>query len=127
MAYEFNTKAGCQEYFGKTHDMVRKSVREFVKKEVLPYIDEWEEQGGFPVELFKKAGDVGILGIGYPEAYGGTPGDIFLQDCCLRRASAQRVRGVCSLPRLSRYCRSPDFEFGHRKAETTVCHAGAGR
>lgn len=77
MPYEFNTKATCQEYFGKTHDMVRKSVREFVKKEVLPYIEDWEEQGGFPKEIFKKAGDVGILGIGYPEEYGGTPGDIF--------------------------------------------------
>ena len=51
MAYEFNTRATCQEYFGKTHDMVRKSVREFVKKEVLPYIEDWEEQGGFPVEI----------------------------------------------------------------------------
>lgn len=77
MVYAFNTRATCQEYFGKTHDMVRKSVREFVKKEVLPHIEDWEEQGGFPRSIFEKAGDVGILGIGYPEAYGGTPGDIF--------------------------------------------------
>jgi acyl-CoA dehydrogenase len=77
--FEFNTKAGCQQYFGRAHDMVRRSAREFVAKEITPHIDEWEEAGGFPRELYKKAGDVGLLGIGYPEKYGGTPGDIFFQ------------------------------------------------
>ncbi len=77
MSLEFSTKATYQEYFSKTHHMVRKAVKEFVDKEVKPFIDEWEEQGEFPVELYKKAADVGILGTGYPEEYGGTPGDIF--------------------------------------------------
>jgi acyl-CoA dehydrogenase len=79
MSYEFKTENTYQEYFGKSHDMVRKSVRDFVKKEVLPYIDEWEEAGEFPREIYKKAGDVGILGIGYPEDCGGTPVDVFQQ------------------------------------------------
>ena len=57
--------------------MVRKSVREFIKKEVLPYINDWEEAGEFPREIYKKAGDMGLLGIGFPEEYGGTPGDVF--------------------------------------------------
>ncbi len=77
MAYEFKTESTFQEYFTKAHDMVRKSIREFIKKEVLPFIDEWEEAGEFPIEIYKKAGDIGILGIGFPEEYGGTPGDIF--------------------------------------------------
>ncbi|MFZ2631346.1 MAG: acyl-CoA dehydrogenase family protein [Desulfosalsimonadaceae bacterium] len=77
MTYEFKNDSTCQQYFSKAHDMVRKSVREFIKKEVLPFIDDWEEAGEFPRELYKKAGDVGILGIGFPEAYGGTPGDVF--------------------------------------------------
>ena len=45
MAYEFREKAGLQEYFSKSHDLVRRSVREFVKKEILPFIEDWEEQG----------------------------------------------------------------------------------
>ena len=77
MTYEFKNDSTCQQYFSKAHDMVRKSVREFIRKEVLPFIDDWEEAGEFPRELYKKAGDVGILGIGFPEAYGGTPGDVF--------------------------------------------------
>jgi acyl-CoA dehydrogenase len=59
--------------------MVRRSVKEFVDKEIVPNIEDWEEKNEFPRDLYKKAGDVGILGIGYPEEFGGTPGDIFFQ------------------------------------------------
>ena len=73
MAIEFNARASCQQYFSKAHDMVRRSVKEFVDKEIKPFIDAWEEAGIFPREIYKKAGEVGILGIGYPEEVGGTP------------------------------------------------------
>ncbi|NNL78052.1 MAG: acyl-CoA dehydrogenase [Desulfobacterales bacterium] len=79
MKFEFTEKADVQEYFGRAHKMVRQSVKEFVDKEIVPYVDEWDEAGEFPRELYKKAGDVGLLGIGYPEELGGTPGDIFFQ------------------------------------------------
>lgn len=66
------------EYFGETQNIVRDNVRKFVQKEVLPFIDEWEEQGSFPREIYEKAGAAGILGIGHPEEFGGTGGgDIF--------------------------------------------------
>ena len=79
MKYDFTAKSGFQEYFGPAHDMVRRAAKEFVDKEIVPYVDQWEEAGEFPRELYKKAGDVGLLGIGYPEEWGGTPGDIFFQ------------------------------------------------
>ena len=63
MNFEFTDKAGYQEYFGRAHDMARRSVKEFVVKEILPHVDDWEEMGEFPRELYQKAGDVGILGI----------------------------------------------------------------
>ena len=45
------------------HDMIRKTVRRFVNKEINPYVDEWERGGHLPAhELFKKAGDLGLLG-----------------------------------------------------------------
>jgi len=47
-------------------------VTQFVQREIHPHVDAWEEQGHFPAhELFKKAGDLGILGVNKPEAYGG--------------------------------------------------------
>ncbi len=71
--------SGFQEYFGETHNMVRQTVRRFVEREIKPFVDEWEERGEFPVEIYRKAGETGILGIGYPEAYGGSGGDLFLK------------------------------------------------
>jgi len=68
-----------QEYFGETHSMVRQTVRKFVEREIRPFVDDWEEKGEFPRELYAKAGDAGILGIGYPEAYGGSAGDTFVK------------------------------------------------
>ena len=69
--------ASYQKYFTKQHDMVRKAVREFVKKEIVPYVDEWEEAGETPIELYRKAGELGYLGINYPVEYGGVEGDVF--------------------------------------------------
>jgi len=67
-----------QEYFDPSHQMVRDSVRRFVEREILPDIDAWEEAESFPRELYLKAGAAGILGIGYPEALGGShEGDLF--------------------------------------------------
>ncbi|MBI9087119.1 MAG: acyl-CoA dehydrogenase family protein [Desulfobacterales bacterium] len=59
-------------YFNKDHEMVKKSAREFVQKEINPHMDEWEEKGIAPLhDLFKKMGDLGFLGIRYDEKYGG--------------------------------------------------------
>lgn len=64
-------------YFNETHAMVRETARRFVAQEITPYVDGWEEAGRFPRALYPKAGEAGLLGIGYPEDLGGTGGDIF--------------------------------------------------
>lgn len=101
MSYTFKDACECQQYFTESHDMVRKSVRDFIKKEVLPFIGEWEEAGGFPKEVYQKAGDVGILGMGYPEEYGGIAGDIFysvaVTEELMRSGSGGFVAGLGSL------------------------------
>ena len=98
---EFSEKAACQQYFTKAHDMVRRSVKAFIDKEVKPFIDQWEEAGSFPKEIYRQAGEVGILGIGYPEACGGTPGDIFFtvaaSEELMRSGSGGFVAGLGSL------------------------------
>ena len=58
--------------FTAEHEALRKTVRDFVEKEINPHCDEWEAAGEFPIhELFKKLGNLGILGIQKPEEYGG--------------------------------------------------------
>ena len=64
-------------YLTEEHEHFRKSVRAFVEKEIEPHIEAWEEAEAFPMELYKKAADVGLLGIGFPEAYGGMDVDFF--------------------------------------------------
>ena len=59
-------------YFTKEHDQFRRAMREFVNKEINPYVDEWEANGIAPLkDLFKKMGDLGFLGLRYDEKYGG--------------------------------------------------------
>lgn len=66
-----------QRYFGETQNMVRETVRKFVEKEIKPYVIEWEKAGELPRSLYQKAGEAGILAIGYPEEMGGTGDDVF--------------------------------------------------
>jgi citronellyl-CoA dehydrogenase len=66
------SKSATRIYFNKDHELVRKAVREFVDKEINPYMDEWEEKGEAPLhKLFKKMGALGFLGIRYDPEYGG--------------------------------------------------------
>lgn len=59
------------QYYNEDHEAWRYALRQFIDKEVAPYVNEWEEAGTFPRELYKKAADVGLLKLGYPEEYGG--------------------------------------------------------
>ncbi|MDA3896130.1 MAG: acyl-CoA dehydrogenase family protein [Desulfobacteraceae bacterium] len=70
-------KTSVQEYFTKEHQQLRMALRDVIKKEVLPNINEWEEAGEFPISMYPLFGELGFLGIGYPEEVGGTGGDIF--------------------------------------------------
>lgn len=54
------------------HEEIRRTVKKFVENEINPYVDEWEAAEIFPAhEVFKKMGDLGLLGITKPEEYGG--------------------------------------------------------
>ncbi|MCP1624326.1 acyl-CoA dehydrogenase family protein [Pseudomonas nitroreducens] len=90
------------EYFDDNHRLVRDSVRRFVEREILPHVADWEEAEEFPRELYRKAGEAGILGIGYPEALGGShEGDLFAKVAAseelMRCGSGGLVAGLGSL------------------------------
>ena len=56
-------------------DELRKTVRAFVERQVLPHVDEWERTGDLPRDLHRRAGVAGLLGAGFPESVGGGGGD----------------------------------------------------
>jgi len=55
----------------ETQQSVRTMVSDFAEKNIRPYIMEWDETQHFPVELFKQLGELGVMGVLVPEAYGG--------------------------------------------------------
>jgi citronellyl-CoA dehydrogenase len=61
--------------FTEEHEHFRKTVRDFAEKELAPHAEEWEEAEIFPDEVFRRAGELGILGAHYPEDKGGSGGD----------------------------------------------------
>lgn len=63
-------------FFNDEHNAFRETVRRFIQKEVRPKIDEWEHNGCYDRAIFKRMGDLGFLGLGYPAEYGGQDADI---------------------------------------------------
>ena len=59
-------------HYDETHEAVCDSVRAFVSREIMPHVDQWEAAGELPRELHRKAAQAGVLGLGYPEEYGGS-------------------------------------------------------
>jgi acyl-CoA dehydrogenase len=98
--------------FTPEHEMLRKSVRAFVEKEVTPFVAEWETAGQIPRALWRRLGELGFLGLEFPPEYGGAGGD-FLSSVVLGEEMARcRSGGVAfsvlvhtdmSSPWLTRY------------------------
>jgi acyl-CoA dehydrogenase len=64
--------------YREEHEIFRKTVARFLKEEVLPVYEEWEEAGRTPRDIWLRAGEVGLLGTSTPEKYGGFGGDFLL-------------------------------------------------
>jgi citronellyl-CoA dehydrogenase len=63
-------------YFTDAHEELRLQIRKFLEKEVQPNLEEWEEKT-FPNSIFERLGELGFLGLRYPQEYGGQGGDYF--------------------------------------------------
>ena len=98
--------------FTPEHEMLRKSIRAFVEKEVTPRVAAWEDAGQIPRDFWKRLGELGFLGLEFPTEYGGAGGD-FLSSVVLGEEMARcRSGGVAfsvlvhtdmSSPWLTRY------------------------
>jgi len=61
--------------FGDEHEQLRDSIDRWVREEIAPNVDAWEEAREFPRELYSRAGELGFLGLKYPAELGGQGGD----------------------------------------------------
>lgn len=82
--------------FGPDHDAFRELVRAFVAKEVVPEYPKWEEAGAPPKQVFRRLGELGVMGINMPEEWGGSAQD-YLYNVVLQEETARAGVTIGSL------------------------------
>jgi len=80
--------------FSEEHNIFRKSVEDFVNREVKPHAEEWERVGEIPREVFAKLGELGFLGIRFNEKYGGSGLDYWYTLILCEELAKSRYIGV---------------------------------
>lgn len=63
--------------FTAEHHIFRDTLRAFIRKEITPCVDDWEKRGEIDRNVWKKMGDMGLMGLNYPEVYGGLELDFY--------------------------------------------------
>lgn len=99
-------------YFNEDHKLFRRSLRDFLDKEVMPYIDQWEEEQQIPKSIWKKMGDMGYLGLNFPEEVGGSGLDFFYSVIFAEEVSKCYSGGFAISPLVNSYMASP-YIFKH--------------
>jgi len=88
-------------FYDEDHEAFRTSVREFVQREVVPHQDTWDDTGHIDPKLWVTAGSQGLLGLAFPEEYGGGGVDDFRYRCVimeeLARVGAASVNSALQL------------------------------
>ncbi|MRG95342.1 acyl-CoA dehydrogenase family protein [Polyangium spumosum] len=80
--------------FTEQHEQFRKTVRAFAEKELAPHAEEWETDECFPNWVFKRAGELGILGAHFPEEHGGMGLDYWFSAVKAEELPRSRLAGV---------------------------------
>lgn len=76
------------------HHAFRDMMRRFVQTEIEPYANEWDEAGTFPRELYKKASQIGLLQLNFPEEFGGVQVDQFYGNIASAEMARAGIGGV---------------------------------
>ena len=129
-------------FFSEEHRILRRMVREFVEEELNPHVDEWEEAGLVPRAVFERLGELGLLGIRFPEEYGGTGADMRMTVAFIEELARCRSRGIVmgvlvhtdmSSPYLVKFgteeqkrCWLPEIITGRKICAIAVTEPGAG-
>ena len=88
------------------HRQFQEVCHDFVETQIMPLVDEAEQSGTFPAELWPKLGAAGLLGLGYPEEWGGSGGD-HLAMAILSEELAHASGGIAVTPLVSTYMAAP--------------------
>lgn len=101
--------------FSPEHEELRETVRRFVEAEIAPNVMEWEDRKEFPRELYRRCGELGFLGLKFPEEYGGQGGThlhdaVWVEELSRRGASGGVAAGLNAHASIAM---PPVFRFGN--------------
>ena len=100
-------------YFTEEHKLFRSSLREFLEREVRPNINSWEKQKKIPRYIWEKMGEMGFLGLSYPEEYGGANLDFFYEVIFNEEIGRMNSGGFVVTQQSVQYMASPYiFKYG---------------
>ncbi len=94
-------------YFNQDHEMFRQGLRDFLQREVVPFIDKWEEDQRIPKELWKKFGEMGYLGLNYSAEYGGEGVDFWYSVIFCEEVAKVWSGGFAVTPLVIQYMSTP--------------------
>lgn len=83
-------------FYTPEHEAFRDVVRRFVAREIEPHATAWDEAGEFPRELYARAAEIGLLGLGFPEEYGGVASDRFHAIIATQELTRAGAGGICA-------------------------------
>jgi alkylation response protein AidB-like acyl-CoA dehydrogenase len=100
--------------FGFTEEqrMLRRMVREFAEREIAPHAEEIDATDEFPYNLFRRMGDVGLLGLPFPPKYGGSGADYHAQVIALEEIARISGSMAITLDAHTSLCCEPIYSFG---------------
>ncbi|CAL80474.1 putative acyl-CoA dehydrogenase [Bradyrhizobium sp. ORS 278] len=81
-------------FYTAEHEAFRDVIRRFVDKEIAPFANAWDEAGEFPRTLYTKAAEIGLLGLGFPEEFGGVAADQFMRIVSSQELARAGIGGV---------------------------------
>ncbi|MGJ5202585.1 acyl-CoA dehydrogenase family protein [Bradyrhizobium sp. HKCCYLR20261] len=81
-------------FYTAEHEAFRDVVRRFVDREIAPFANAWDEAGEFPRTLYAKAAEIGLLGLGFPEEFGGVAADQFMKIVSSQELARAGIGGV---------------------------------
>tara|TARA_A200000113_G_scaffold112392_2_gene100838 strand:- start:4203 stop:5375 length:1173 start_codon:yes stop_codon:yes gene_type:complete len=122
MSLNFDNARLKNEYLMPHHDEWRTQLRRFFEKEIIPYADDWDETGLIPDDLWPKSAEVGILGLDYPEEFGGISEgiDIWHKNILNEELARIAVGGIGASLMVHNIALPPIINFGTQEIQKIV-------
>src|ERR1041384_7050435 len=94
------------------HELIRRTVRDFAEGEVAPVAEELDRPKAFPYEIVRKLGDLGLMGIPFPEEYGGAGADSLAYALAVEELTRVDSRGAITPCAHTSLVTPPVYLFG---------------